>query len=126
MTTRQRARRQRLIPGGIPRYVRCYDNGGKTADRYTVCFTGRAAKMSGAGIMPDQWPLLAMSGSPFHPQGVGMHSHTNFRPADVVGGAWGGPAIGRRCRLGKRIPFRQLPADCRKLVLQDYKEIWGL
>ena len=24
----------RLLPGGVPRYVRCYDNGGETADHF--------------------------------------------------------------------------------------------
>jgi len=36
------------------------------------------------------------------------------------------PAIGRKCHLGKRIAFADLPPDCRKLVLSDYKEIWNL
>lgn len=34
-------RMKALMPDGVPRYIRCYDNGGVTADRYTVCFTGR-------------------------------------------------------------------------------------
>ena len=29
-------RKENLLPQGTPRYVRCYDNGGETADRYTV------------------------------------------------------------------------------------------
>jgi hypothetical protein len=135
MTSNQ-LRRQRLMPGGIPRYVRCYDNGGPDApdgscDRYTVVFTGRAAKSKGIGWQPDQWPYLAMSGSPFHPQGFGQHGHTNHQPCDTLTHnpkrpyGWP-PAIGRRNHLGTRIRFQDLPPDCRKLVLRDYKEIWRL
>ena len=29
-------------------------------------------------------------------------------------------------RLGKRINFEDLPEDCRRLVLSDYKEIWEI
>lgn len=110
----------RLMPAGVPRYVRCYDNGGETADRYTVCFTGRAASADG------DYPYLAMDSSPFHPQGFGQHGSTNDRPADVRPGAWGGVALGRKCHLGRRIAFADLPADCRRLVLSDYREIWRL
>ena len=113
------------MPGGVPRYVRCYDNGGKTADRYTVCFTGRKAASHSPGAR-SQWPYLAMDGRPFHPQGFGQHGFSYDRPCDVRGGAWGGVPIGRRCHLGKRITFNQLPPDCRKMVKRDYKEIWGL
>ena len=54
---------------GAPAYVlACYDNGGKTCDRYTVLF--------GAPYWtPDmgrQVPYLGMSGAPTHPQGFSM------------------------------------------------------
>lgn len=115
------------MPRGIPRWIRCYDNGGDSADQYTVCYTGRAAtEVSAAG----RWySYVAMSGSPFHPQGVGMHGSTQNQPCDTMrdkpGWHWP-PAIGRKCHLGTRIKFTQLPADCRKLVIRDYKEIWKL
>lgn len=115
----------RLMPDMVPRYVRVYDNGGETADRYTAVFSGVAAKSKGIGSMPDQWPYLAMSGSPFHPQGFGQHRHTNHFAADVQTSAWP-PVMGRTCHLGKRIPFAELPEDCRKYVIQDYLEIWKL
>lgn len=35
-------RKHNLMPEGVPRYIRLYDNGDKYADgRYTVCFTGK-------------------------------------------------------------------------------------
>jgi len=36
------------------------------------------------------------------------------------------PAMGRKNHLGKRIPFSELPPDCQRLVMQDYREIWNL
>ena len=118
----------RLMPKGIPKYVRCYDNGGETADRYTVCYTGRAATEKADGY-PNSYPFICMSESPFSPQGVGMHSSTAVQPYDTMGKKKGynwPPAIGRKCRLGRRINFKDLPPDCQKAVIEDYVEIWGL
>ena len=52
--------------------VHCEDNGGQTADRYSVVFGDGDA--------------LCMSGSPSHPQGVSQWSETGdqYRPVDVV------------------------------------------
>ena len=78
--------------------IRCYDSGpNKGADRYTVVYMDRAH--SGGGKL---YPCVGMSASPLHPQGIGQHS-------DCI--------LGRH--LGKRIRFRNLPEDCRKLVLRD-------
>lgn len=74
--------------------IKCYDNGGKTADRYTVFYMD----------IPEThgFMLVGMSERPFHPHGFGQHSS-------------GTP--GRHC--GKRIKFEELPKDCQKLVIQD-------
>jgi hypothetical protein len=128
MTKSQSERLRRLMPNGIPKYVRVYDNQGETVDRYSVIFTGRYEK----GTPKDgRWfSYLAMSGSPFHPQGVGISGSTQHQPADTIDPVKGGwhwpPAIGRRNHLGKRIRFEDLPEDCRKLTIQDYIELWGL
>ena len=116
-------RLNRLMPGGVPKYVRCYDNGGVenggSIDRFTVCFTGRAATRDG------EFPYLAMNGSPFHPQGFGQHGATKDHHCDV--NKWGfAPMVGKKNHLGTRIAFNSLPEDCQKLVRQDYIEIWGL
>ena len=114
-----KSRKQQLMPRGVPRWIRCYDNGGKSCDRYTVCFTGRIRRMCG-GV----FPYLAMNAAPFHPQGFGQHGESD-KQIDV--NKWGfAPAMGRKCHLGTRIPFRKLPPDCRKLVISDYKVIWRL
>lgn len=108
-------RRERLLPKGIPRYIRCYDNGGPekengTYDRYTVCYTGNYA-----GKSKGWHEYVGMSGAPFHPQGIGLHGQTEFRPCDR-------PSYGH---LGKKIKFTDLPKDCQTLVMQDYLYNWG-
>lgn len=108
-------RNQRLIPNGVPRYIRCYD-GPECADRYTVVFT---KKRDGGQFM-----YLAMSANPFHPQGIGQHgSHGSLIDVNKWGFA---SAVGRSNHLGKRIPFSELPLDCQKLVKEDYVALWQL
>jgi hypothetical protein len=79
-----------------PKNIRCYDNGGKTADRYTVVYMDFPEHPEGCFMS------LGMSEHPFHPQGFGQHSAA--RPGRY---------------LGKRINFSDLPADCQKAVWQD-------
>jgi hypothetical protein len=81
------------IVNGQP--IRCYDNGGKTADRYSVLFMGEPER---GGL----YAALGMSRDPFSPQGVGQH--TTAMP-------------GRH--LGKRVRLADLPPDCQKLVRSD-------
>src|SRR3990167_4174492 len=112
---------QRLIPGGQPRWIRAYDNGGETADRFTVVFTGRYTHKTSR-----QHLFVGMSGSPFHPQGFCQHGESPDQ-IDLVNNSWSGPSIGRtHPSLGKRIAFRDLPADCQKVVLRDYCDLWDL
>ena len=76
--------------------IRCYDNGGKTADRYCVVYMGRPENRQGC------FQSVSMNHEPFHRMGIGQH---------------GAAMPGRH--LGKRIAFRQLPKDCQKLVNND-------
>ena len=104
------AGKDRLLPDGKPRYIRCYDNGGESVDRYTVVFTGRYRHKTG-GVF---WHL-GMSSYPYHPQGVGTHGESRDqidRP--------------RYSHLGKRIVFDALPKDCQNLVLDNYCALWDL
>ena len=112
-----------LMPGNAPKYVRCWDNGGRSADRYTVCFTGRqAVEKRGRNW---QYPYVAMSAKPYHPQGFGQHGWSEDHPCDTndKGRA---SAIGRKGHLGARIAFTDLPDDCQRLVIDDYLAIWKL
>lgn len=123
-------RRKKLLPNGIPRYIRCYDNG-YSGERYTVVYTGNYRKRFSNrfdGAMDEfekSWfQYRGMSSEPFHPQGIGM-SGEHHTQIDV--NRWGfAPAMGRKNHLGTRIPFSKLPRDCKKLVLSDYRKIWGL
>ena len=114
-------RRKLLSNGREPRWVRCYDFGNDdVTDRYTAVFTGN---------IPDKtrgwFPYVGMSEHPFHPQGFGMHGENPGNPVDAPRGKWP-PEIGRRCHLGTRIEFSALPPDCRKLVMDDYFEMWDI
>jgi hypothetical protein len=83
--------------------VRCYDNGGKTADRYTVVFTGRYRNRTG-GVFCNR----GMSARPCHPQGYGFWGESDTQ-IDY-------PAYSH---LGKRVNFYRLPEECRKLIMED-------
>lgn len=117
---------ERLLPGGVPRWIRAYDNGGETADRYTVIFT-KADKYQGRETAREDRRgfMLYMSASPFHPQGVGMTSEfETWRVPDAPEGF--APAIGRKGVFGRRIRFEDLPEDCRAIVMRDYCDLWTL
>lgn len=79
--------------------IRCYDNGGKTMDRFTVVYLQEPDRT------PGLFACVGMSENPFHPQGFGQHSTA---------------MLGRH--LGRIVAFASLPADCRKLVLRDLQE----
>jgi hypothetical protein len=106
------ARRQRFLPGGKPRYVHVYDNGGETFDRYTVVFTGRYTHKTGGEHM-----YIGASAHPFHPQGFGQHGYSEpHKQIDY-------PSYGH---LGKKISFDALPPDVQKMTLNTYEDLWDL
>lgn len=92
--------------------LRVWDNGGKTADRYTILppRSQRAAeRWLHAGITGEVgWEGLAASAEPFHPQGFGQH----------ITGAQAGQ------HLGQRITWAELPAAVQRFarasVLGEY------
>lgn len=106
-------RKNRLMPNNTPRWIRCYDNGGKTWDRYTVVYTKKHWYDDGRVY---SFGYVGMSSNPFAPQGFGQHGESNFQPIDR-------PSYGH---LGKKITFAELPEDCQKLVREDYMELWNL
>lgn len=86
---------------GAPRHVlACYDNGGRSFDRFTILY--------GAPVWhPDMGrnvPYLAASAYPFHPQGFGQHGEM--------------PAANRSA-LGRKVRWRDLPADVQRAAIQD-------
>ena len=131
MTKTEQARIERLMPNGIPRWIRVYDSG-ESGDRYTVVYTGLYHNRGNSNRGPNHKRLrdrphyyVGMSAAPFHPQGIGMHGESSFKCIDVNKYGFA-PAVGRKCHLGIRINFIDLPKDCRTLVLSDYSEIWGI
>lgn len=100
----------------LPKWVRCYDNGGETCDRYTVVYSGHRDGYSRG---------TSMSGAPFHPQGVCQYFEYDKADLWRMGQQWG---IDRPkySHLGKKIKFTDLPTDCQRAVLQDYAELWNL
>lgn len=122
MTKREQKRIDALLPGGIPRWVRIYDSAGtpnETCDRYSVVFTGCYTRRTGGYHL-----FVSMNGAPYHPQGICMHGE-DLTQCDIVNGHWP-PSIGRKCHLGKRIVFADLPEDCKKVVLHDYCLLWEI
>lgn len=77
-------------------WVRCYDNGGRTFDRFTVVFL--PGPVSGQKL----YPCLGMSLDPYHPQGFGQHSEG---------------VCGRH--LGRRVRLCALPKPCQRAVDRD-------
>lgn len=84
-----------------PEYViACYDNGGKTVDRYTILFGGSLwtpdyARLNAECYRNPRLTLcLGMSGSPTSPQGVSM---------------WGEALRGPH--LGKKVTWDSLPEN---------------
>jgi hypothetical protein len=75
-------------------WVRCYDNGGRSLDRYTVVY------MQEPGSKPGTFAGRGMNSEPFH--GIGCYVEA---------------APGKH--LGKRIKLEDLPPACQQLVKQD-------
>jgi hypothetical protein len=107
-----RTDRKFLAAGGADKYCRIYDDGGKTIDRYTVCYTGRYRHKTG-GVF---W-YVGMDAFPCHPRGFGQHGE-HYRQIDV--NKWGfAPIVGRKNHLGRRILFKDLPIACKTLIVND-------
>jgi len=99
-----------LMPHGIPRYVHCYDNGGKSFDRYTIVFTGKYGHKTRGSTL-----YIGASAHPFDPQGFGQHGEAPNRID------W--PTYGH---LGKKVRFESLPPDVQKMVRSTYVDLWEL
>ena len=69
------SRQENLLPGGVPTNVRCYDNEGKTFDRFTVVFTRKSY------VYEDRiwYRHLRTSAEPGHLQSVSRVEDTNNR-----------------------------------------------
>ena len=95
--------------------LRCYDNGGRSFDRYTIvpprwAREERNSRENGwtpgvsAGANYYAFDAIASSEDPFHPQGFGQH----------VSGVMPGP------HLGKRVKWEDLPVDVQAFARQSF------
>lgn len=97
-------RRERLMPGGIPRYIRIWDNTDEFPhDGITVVFTKKG--------------IRGHDGTYFFY--VSMNKHGDYYHGELHQKHQGK-------HLGKRIKFTDLPEACQKVVISDYEELWDL
>lgn len=76
--------------------VLIFDNGGATADRFTVCFPWDKSPQG------NYVQSIGMSERPYHPQGFCQHSYA------TVGD-----------HLGKRISYVDLNDDCARVIREE-------
>jgi len=81
--------------------IRVYDNGGKTADRYTLAMPSLDHKYMNE--------YHCFNESPFHPQGIGMYCGEYAYEHSYK-------------HLGKITPIESLPEQARKFVMERIKE----
>ena len=75
-----------------------------TAGRYTAVFTGLLSLKK-----PGEYLYLSMDEVPL---GSGAYTLRRDRPPYE--------------KMGREISFKDLPEDCRRLVLDTYRELWNL
>jgi len=85
-------------PVAEPKNVEVYDNGGETADRYTIVFKDLPETYAG----PDVYAAVAMGDDIASPQGFYQHVEA------IPGG-----------HLGKRIPFSRLPEEHQRAIMSE-------
>lgn len=94
-----------FLPDGSPRYVRCWDNGGKTLDRYTIQFT--RANMFGF-------------------KGRAVFVSCNANPYTGIGYYGDMPLSDFAKSHGKPITYGLLPEEAKLYIILTYKELWGI
>lgn len=100
---RPRASSKRWLEGAPRGLLAVYDNGGKSADRYTALYGAPLWESSMGNMLPARF----MSEHPSHPQGIGIFGE---HPA------WD------RAVLGRKVRFLDLPDDVRRCIICDCTE----
>lgn len=85
--------------------IRIYDNGGKTADRYTAIDMEQPHRNVFGPAREVLYSAIGFDEDPFHPQGFGQHTSA---------------MAGRH--LGRRVKLEDLPPNARKFVEQFEQE----
>ena len=83
--------------------LRIYDNGGRSADRYTLI----PPRWAGAEYRERSglWVCFGCNSEPFHPQGIGMYSSAAPGP-----------------HLGRRIAWSALPPDVQRAARKSFPD----
>lgn len=81
--------------------VTCFDNGGETADRYTIVNIDDLERITADGAI---YGALSASEDPFHPLGIGQHTSAMMGE-----------------HLGQEIDFDALPEDVQRFVAQNFE-----
>ena len=93
---------KRWLEGAPRALLAVYDNGGKSADRYTALY--------GAPLWTPEYgnevPARFMSTHPSHPQGIGIFGQCP---------AWD------RSRYGRKVKFSDLPEGVKRCIIADCK-----
>ena len=96
-----RRQSKRWLDTDCPKGVLAIYDDPRTIDRYTVFYV--------EPVIDDVLCYVAMNAAPFHPQGFGQHGE--LRRHEVASFRY--RERNRACR------WSDLPADCKRLVLQD-------
>ena len=154
--SKKQERHRRLLPDGIPKYIRIYDNGGRDADRFCrkcLEFTEERDRPEGQNeycstcggkLLPskrgtiDQYTVV-FSGNYKGRDGLCRYLAMNRAPFHPQGFGQHGehyqvvdapsgftPKVGDLTHLGRRVTWDQLNDDCRRAVMQDYCSYWDL
>lgn len=91
---------QRWLAGAPPALLAVYDNGGKSADRYTALYGYPIWTPSDGRNVPGR----TMSIYPSHAQGIGLTCEVK--------------AYDRAC-LGRKVTFESLPPDVKRCIIAD-------
>jgi hypothetical protein len=107
-TAKEKRRYPSFFENDAPKKIRCYDNGGESADRYTIIFSGNYRKNTD-GVF---W-YIGCSENPFSPIGVGSVGESNTQ-IDT-------PSYGH---LGKKVKYDTLPINVKSYIISVYCDIW--
>lgn len=94
---------QRWLEGAPKALLAVYDNGGKSADRYTALYGAPLWEPEMGTMLPARF----MSTYPSHPQGIGIFGE---HPAHERGA------------LGRKVRFLDLPEPVRRCIINDCTE----
>ncbi len=89
-----------------PRFLRIYDNGGKSVDRYTAIDSRPCKAPNGS----HYYLYVAFNGCPTHPT-YGFWQHGELSTL---------PPLRKAFDIDKRVSFARLPDICQTLLLQEF------